>query len=86
MARFLLLIIDYAYYAIVILIFARFILSFVQVGSYEIRQWVWRLTEPLLAPIRRYLPVSAGLDFSPLIVLLLAGLIRRLLYQVIIGL
>jgi YggT family protein len=78
--------IDLLYYAIVILIFARFILSFVQIGSYDIRSWVWRLTEPMLAPIRRYLPATAGLDFSPLIVLLLAGLLRRLLVGALIGL
>lgn len=30
-----------------------------------------QLTEPLLAPVRRMLPSSAGIDFSPLIVLLI---------------
>ena len=38
----------------------------------QVRQ-VWKalnaITEPLLAPIRRVLPSTAGLDFSPLVLL-----------------
>jgi len=45
--------------------------------------WVWRLTEPLLAPIRRLLPHS-GIDFSPwvalILILLARGFIFRILY------
>ena len=77
-------IVNLIYYALLILIFARFILSWVSVGPYELREWIFRLTEPLLAPIRRILPPSAGLDFSPLIVLLFASLLRRLLIQVLV--
>lgn len=29
-----------------------------------------RLTEPVLAPIRKVLPPAAGIDFSPLVVLI----------------
>lgn len=43
---------------------------------------VTRLTEPVLAPIRRVLPDLGGLDFSPM--LLLLGL--RLLRSVLVGL
>jgi YggT family protein len=31
---------------------------------------VWRLTEPVLAPLRRRLPNLGGLDLSPLVLLL----------------
>ena len=76
-------IINLAYYAIFILILARFILSWVNLGSHEIREWVFRLTEPLLAPVRRILPPSAGLDFSPMIVLIAAWILRSLLLQIL---
>jgi YggT family protein len=76
--------IDLIYYAIFILIFARIILSWVNVGSYQLREWIFRLTEPLLAPVRRILPQSAGLDFSPMIVLIGAWIIRELLVQILI--
>ena len=38
-----------------------------------------RLTRPLYAPIRRILPDFGGLDFSPVVVLLLIFVLRTLL-------
>ena len=38
-----------------------------------------QLTEPLYRPIRRVLPDFGGLDFSPLVVILLIGFLQRLL-------
>ncbi len=37
------------------------------------------LTEPVLAPIRRLLPSTGGLDISPMVLLLGLGLLRRFL-------
>ena len=39
---------------------------------------VYRLTEPVLAPIRRALPLVAGLDFSPLVLLVALRVLRSL--------
>ncbi len=58
-----------AYWAVFILLMARMILSWTNVGGYELRYWVYRLTEPLLAPIRNRLPQSGGIDFSPMVLL-----------------
>lgn len=38
-----------------------------------------RLTEPVLGPVRKALPVSSGIDLSPLIVLLGLELLKRIL-------
>jgi YggT family protein len=38
-----------------------------------------RLTEPLYRPIRRILPDFGGIDFSPLVVLILLSVLDRLL-------
>lgn len=38
-----------------------------------------RLTEPLYRPIRKVLPDFGGIDFSPLILLLLIGVVQILL-------
>ena len=38
-----------------------------------------RITEPLYRPIRKVLPDFGGIDFSPLVVLLIIGVIDRLL-------
>jgi YggT family protein len=65
------------YYLIFILIFARMILSWVNFGGYQIRELVFRLTEPLLAPVRKVMPATQGIDFSPMIVLFLTTVIYR---------
>ncbi|MDX9975669.1 MAG: YggT family protein [FCB group bacterium] len=38
-----------------------------------------RLTDPILKPIRRVLGMTGPVDFSPLVAILLLGLLRRLL-------
>ena len=40
-------------------------------------QFLYSLTEPFLAPIRRVLPQTGMFDFSPLILLLGLGLLMR---------
>lgn len=39
---------------------------------------VHSLTEPALAPIRRVLPSAGGLDFSPMVLLVLLRIIRNM--------
>jgi YggT family protein len=52
----------------VIVLLARVLLSWVQVDPHNpIVNLINQLTEPLLAPIRRLLPQSGALDFSPMI-------------------
>jgi len=41
------------------------------------------LTKPLLDPIRRVLPTLAGIDFSPLVLLILAQIVMRVLQQLV---
>ena len=40
-----------------------------------------RLTEPVLRPIRRVLPLIAGVDLSPLVLILLLWFVRNLLFE-----
>jgi YggT family protein len=47
---------------------------------------VHQITEPLLAPARRLLPPMGGLDFSPIIVFLVLGLLERMLPQIVMSL
>ena len=47
------------------------------VGTVE--DFLWRITEPLLRPIRRMLPNLGGIDISPVILILLLVFLRRLL-------
>ena len=74
-------VIDLLYWAILILLFARMIVSWTNIGGYQLKYWIYRLTEPLLAPIRNLLPQSGGVDFSPMILLLVLWVIQRLLFS-----
>ncbi len=72
------------------ILFGRIILSFLRVDIYQNPRWAgvfrlfYGLTEPLLAPIRRLVPMirtGAGfLDLSPLILLFLLHMLQRLVY------
>ena len=53
------------YWGIFILLMARMVLSWTNFGGYELRAWVYRLTEPLLRPIRNVLPQSGGKGLPP---------------------
>jgi YggT family protein len=41
------------------------------------------ITEPILAPIRRVLPPVAGIDFSPLLALILVQLVSQIVTQIL---
>ena len=59
---------------------ARIILEWIQVSyAHPLMRFLWDITEPLLAPIRRRLPTFAGLDFSPLVVVVLLSVVQSLL-------
>jgi YggT family protein len=74
---------DLFYWVIVLLLLARTVLSWVNIGGYQIRDTVFRLTEPILAPVRRYMPATSGVDFSPMVVIFGLILLRRLLGSII---
>jgi YggT family protein len=42
---------------------------------------LWRLTEPALRPIRRFLPNLGGLDISPVVLILLLWFVQSLLIE-----
>ncbi len=44
---------------------------------HPVRRFFDSIVEPLLAPIRRVLPQTGGIDFSPLVLLILLELVGR---------
>ncbi|MEA2781676.1 MAG: YggT family protein [Rhodospirillaceae bacterium] len=50
----------------------------------RVGQFCDRLTEPLLRPIRRVLPLIAGVDLSPLVLILLLMFLRNLLFEYLV--
>lgn len=60
-------------------VLARVIISWIQLPpDNPIVHYTRLLTEPVLEPIRKILPAGGGLDFSPLILLLLLRFISGL--------
>ena len=48
---------------------------------YVIGDFLYRVTEPVLAPIRRIMPNLGGLDLSPIIVILIIFFVRNLMRE-----
>jgi YggT family protein len=64
--------------ALWLLIFGRVIMSFVDpTGRNQVSAFLIQTTEPILGPVRRLLPQTGMFDFSPLIVLLILGVLWR---------
>jgi YggT family protein len=63
----------YALYALIILILVRVVFSWISpYPNSAVYRFVFQVTEPILAPVRRRLPPMSGVDLSPLVVTLVA--------------
>jgi len=73
--------------AYTIVIVVRVILSWIQIPSlYPVAVIVYKLTEPLLRPIRKYVPPHkmGGLDLSPMILLIILMFINSFVIRSLI--
>ena len=65
-----------------IALFARVIVSwFPTSGNNPIVVFIFTVTEPILAPIRRVVPRLGMFDLTPMIALILIAIIQRILVQ-----
>lgn len=67
------------------LILVQAILSWVQPERHALSDTLERLCAPLLAPVRRHLPLIGGIDLSPLVVLVLLQIVAMVLGSVQFG-
>jgi YggT family protein len=51
---------------------------------YMIADIAYKITEPVLRPIRRILPSFGGLDLSPVVLILLLYFVRDLLFEYVL--
>jgi len=51
----------------------------------SVGEFLWRVTEPALAPIRRILPNLGGIDISPVILIIGLYFIRNLVFEIVAG-
>lgn len=70
---------------IIFLVIVEVVLSYFMDPYHPVRQTLDRVVNPMLNPIRRFLPTMGGLDFSPLILIIglqmIDMLLRNLLYS-----
>ena len=73
--------------ALNVVIIARVILSWVKLSpSNPIAIIIYGISEPMLTPVRRLLPNTGGLDFSPIVVIILIMVIQRILNAILVAL
>lgn len=79
-------IVDYLLYILGIIIVVQFVMSiliaFNVINTYnEFVRGLWtaleKMTEPLYRPIRRILPDTGSIDFSPMVVIILITILRN---------
>jgi YggT family protein len=71
---------------LVLLVIVSVILSYFMDPYHPIRRAIDSVVEPLLAPIRRVVPLLGALDFSPLILIILIQVVSNLLIRFLITL
>ncbi len=74
----------YLFEIIELLIFIRCIISWFPLGNNKFIEFIYSVTEPILAPVRnllgKYMTGSMYVDFSPIVVYLILIVIRRLIF------
>uniref|UniRef100_A0A7C4NVT5 YggT family protein n=1 Tax=Thermodesulfobacterium geofontis TaxID=1295609 RepID=A0A7C4NVT5_9BACT len=69
------------------IIIARAIISWITPYPYHpLVRFLYKVTEPILAPIRKIIPPIGGIDISPVIVIFIIFIIKNLLHRFLINL
>ena len=79
----ILLVLDIYFWIIIAMVVMSWLVAFNVVNPSntvvrQIRYALFRLTEPLLGPIRRFLPDLGGIDLSPVVLLILLWFVQNL--------
>jgi YggT family protein len=74
-------ILDIYWYLVIIQAVVSWLIAFNVINTYSrpvamLLDFLYRITEPLLRPIRQFIPTFGGLDVSPIILLLVIWLIE----------
>lgn len=73
----------YVLYVFIIVMLVRVVFSWVSpYPTNSVTRLAYRVTEPILAPVRRWLPPMSGIDLSPMVVMLGAYLLISILRNI----
>ena len=70
--------------AIVLLIIVQVALSFFVSPFHPVRRMIDRIVEPMLAPIRKVVPLVGMFDFSPLILIVLVQVLATVVINLLV--
>ncbi|MEE8390918.1 MAG: YggT family protein [Anaerolineae bacterium] len=85
MAVFLLQLINWAFTLYSLAFIVRAFLSWFRISHYHpVARFLIQITEPLLVPLRRYIPPMGGMDFTPIVALLILRFAEQLLRTLIL--
>jgi len=65
------------------LVFIYSLLGYFMDPFHPVRQAIGQVVEPMLAPIRKLVPTTGGLDFSPLILIIILQVIGSVLLTIL---
>jgi len=70
-----------------LLLLARVVMSWVvpRGVDHPVALAIYRLTDPILEPLRRLVPPIGGLDISPILAFLVLGLLERLVVEALVA-
>lgn len=70
--------------ALSLAIIVRVLLSWVPFRlPWGLGEFVWGISEPILAPIRRWLPFMGGMDLSPMVALIGIQIVESVLLRIL---
>ena len=70
---------------LILVVIIQAVLSFFLDPFHPVRRFLDRLVDPILAPIRRFLPPMAGLDFSPIVLIIGLQIIDMILTRLLLS-
>jgi YggT family protein len=72
--------------ALTVLIIARIAVSWIGLSPWHpVVRWLRVIVDPILAPFRRILPTFSGLDFSPILALVVINIVAQILQTLVLG-
>jgi YggT family protein len=76
--------VDLVFWALSLAILLRVLFSWINAERHNaLVRLVYQVTEPILAPLRRYIPPFGDLDITPMVALVILELLRRILIALI---
>lgn len=80
----IILFVNLAFQLLIYLVIGRCILSFIKHNPYQpIIKFIYDITEPVMAPFRKLIPATGGIDFSPIIVILALSLAQKIIINIL---